>query len=128
MFYITFMGDIAQWLGHQNANPKTLGFIFNLLAGQGETERDCLSHHVNSCADLFVPDRPSCVYYGTHQICAHVFKDAICICPKRTRLTASGVVTQKYCIHKVKPEGLPKWRRGKKQQQKRHKHVCQNSK
>ena len=35
-------------------------------------------------------------------MCAHV-KDPISICRKRVGLTAGGMVTQKYCIHYVKP-------------------------
>ena len=34
--------------------------------------------------------------------CAHV-KDPVVICRKRLALSAVGLVTQKYCIHKVKP-------------------------
>ena len=61
-------GDVvAQWLENRNSNPKTLGSI-----PWRDMVRNSLflSLQVNSCADVFVPDPPLCVY-GTHpKVCA----------------------------------------------------------
>ena len=67
------------WLG-----PRAAGWGTRLLALR-----------VNSSADLFVPDPPSCVRHV--QNCAHV-KDPVSICRKRVSLKASGIVTPKYCM------------------------------
>ena len=87
-------GDVAQWLVSQKSNLKTLGSIprwgkvrnsFSVLPGQ------LLCRHV--CAwPPFV-----CTAHTQSCVCAQV-KDPISICCKRVGLTASGMVTQKYCI------------------------------
>ena len=44
------------------------------------------------------PPNPTFVCTGRTQICAHV-NDPISVCRKRVGFTASGMVTQKYCIN-----------------------------
>ena len=51
-----------------------------------------LSLRVNSSADLFVPDPPSCVRART-QTCTHV-KDPISVCSKRVGLTVGSMETR----------------------------------
>ena len=77
---------------------------FNLLARQEDGHFFIFfvfykSLRVNSCAELFVPhEPPSCVVRHALKMCAHV-KDPVSICRKRVGIIASGVATQKYCIH-----------------------------
>ena len=51
-------GDVAQWLKRRNSTPEDPGF--DPLAGQGDGQF-FLSFRVNPCADVFVPELPSCV-------------------------------------------------------------------
>ena len=62
-----------------------------------------LSLRVNSCADLFVLDPPSCVYTAHTQNCVHV-KDPICICHKIVTPIAVGMETWKHCTQDGKKE------------------------
>ena len=69
--------------------------MFDPLAGQGEGQF-FLSLRVNSCADSFVSDPPSCQCTAPTQICAYG-KDAKSICRKRVGLTEGGMETRKHC-------------------------------
>ena len=62
-------GDAAQWL--ENLRFKSEDPRFDPLAEQGE-EQFFLYLRVNSCADLFVPDPPSCVWHAPK--CVHTLK------------------------------------------------------
>ena len=59
-YWAKLTGDVAQWLEETELKSEDPGF--DPLAGQ--VEKVFLTLRVNSCADLFVPDSPSCVWHA----------------------------------------------------------------
>ena len=95
-------GDVAQWVvGIQIRRPRVWS------PGGAGWETVLLSLRVNSCADVFVPEPPSCLRHRTH-ICAHV-KDPVSICRKRAGLTAGSIVANNTAYTRLVYKGWVAW-------------------
>ena len=79
-------GDVAQWLERLNSIQRT----WFSIPWRGRIREENMSLRVNSCAELFAPDSPSCVRHAPE----FVRTLSRAICRKTAGLTAGGKVSQ----------------------------------